>query len=97
MGESGEPERWRVVPSPRAIRDLEALPEKIAAAVYEFVDGAIRENPYRLGGPPLHGELAGLRSARRGNYRVIYQINEDSHTIELLHIGRRSVVYRPSG
>lgn len=97
MGESRESERWKILPSPRAIRDLDALPEKFAAAVYEFVDGPVRDNPYRLGGPGLHGELAGLHSARRGGYRVIYQIIEDTHTIELLHIGRRSVVYRPSG
>lgn len=43
------------------------------------------------------GDLAGLYAARRGGNRVIHQINEDTHTIEFLHIGRRSVVYRPSG
>jgi len=38
--------------------------------------------------------LAGLRSARRGDYRVIFGVVEDARTVEVVHIDRRSDVYR---
>jgi mRNA-degrading endonuclease RelE of RelBE toxin-antitoxin system len=38
--------------------------------------------------------LVGLRSARRGDYRVVYAIVEATRRIEIMHIGRRSDVYR---
>ena len=34
------------------------------------------EDPIRVGGP-LRGQLTGLRSARRGSYRVIYAVDEE--------------------
>lgn len=77
----------------RAGRDLERLPEKITTACVEFIFGPLADNPRRLG-KPLHDELAGLHSARRGDYRVVYAIIDDTHHIEVVHIDRRSDVYR---
>ncbi len=56
-----------------AQRALRKLPEKAAVAAVEFIYGSLAENPERVG-KPLRRELAGLRSARRGEYRVIYRI-----------------------
>ena len=57
---------FRVVLAPPARRALEfALPEGVAAAAWEFINGALAENPHRVG-KPLTGELTGLWSARRG-------------------------------
>jgi len=36
-----------------------------------------------------------MHSARRGSYRVIYRIDEESRAVEILHIDHRAVVYRP--
>ncbi|MGI8627857.1 MAG: type II toxin-antitoxin system RelE family toxin [Geodermatophilaceae bacterium] len=77
----------------RAARDLQRLPEKIATACVEFIFGPLLDNTQRVG-KPLRDELAGLRSARRGDYRVVYAIREERERIEILHIGRRSDVYR---
>jgi len=77
----------------RADRDLQRLPEKIGTACVEFIFGPLLDNPQRVG-KPLRDELAGLRSARRGDYRVVYAISEEPKRIEILHIGRRSDVYR---
>jgi mRNA-degrading endonuclease RelE of RelBE toxin-antitoxin system len=66
---------------------------KIAAAVVEFVYGPLAANPHRIG-KPLHGRLAGLHSARRGDYRVLYRITSDVVMIEA--VGHRSSVYRPT-
>jgi len=65
----------------------------MATACVEFIFGPLAENPQRVG-KPLRGELSGLHSARRGDYRVIYGMAEDARTVEILHIDRRSDVYR---
>ena len=89
---SAEP--WRVVPSATARRGLRRLPAKGAAALVQFIDGPLCENPWRLG-KELRGELAGLRSARRGEYRVIYRIREPEHVIEVISVSHRRDAYRP--
>lgn len=77
----------------RAARDLQRLPEKLATACVEFIFGPLGDNPQRVG-KPLHDELVGLRSARRGDYRVVYAIFADNHRVAILHIDRRSDIYR---
>ncbi len=77
-----------------AERQLGRLPERIAAAVVEFMLGPLCENPRRVG-HPLKRELAGLWSARRGAYRVVYEIDDAGRTVTVLRIDHRSDVYRP--
>ena len=89
---SAEPYEVRVLPAARrAIADR--LPEPVAAAVLEFCSQALTENPQRVG-RPLVGPLAGSHGARRGSYRVIYRIDEESRTVFVLHVDHRSDVYR---
>lgn len=84
---------YEVAITATAAGDLDRLPEKIATACAEFIFGPLAGHPQRLG-KPLRGDLEGLRSARRGDYRVIYGLDEVSHRIEIIHIDRRSDVYR---
>lgn len=77
-----------------ADRQLRRLPEGTAAAIVEFMLGALLENPHRVGGP-LQRELAGLRSARRGAYRVIYEIDQADHLVIVHRIDHRATAYRP--
>lgn len=86
-------ERFSIRVTTRAERDLQRLPEKIATACVEFIFGPLAENPQRVGKPP-RGELGGLHSARRGDYRVIYGVVDDAHTVEIVHIARHSDLYR---
>lgn len=86
-------ERYAIRVTARAERYLQRLPEKMATACVEFIFGPLAESPRRVG-KPLRGELAGLHSARRGDYRVIYGVAEDARTVEVLHVDRRSDVYR---
>ena len=65
----------------------------MAAAVLETLD-AIGENPKRLG-TRLALELEGCWSARRGPYRIIYELIEDEHLVRVIAIGHRRQVYRP--
>lgn len=86
-----EPGAHPVRVTARAARDLDRLPEKVAAACVEFVLGPLAATPTRIG-KPLTGRLAGLLSARRGAYRVVHRLRDS--TVEILHIDHRSDVYR---
>lgn len=85
---------WGLLVAGPARRALDRLPEKVALAVLDFVVGPLLENPHRVG-KPLRGDLAGLHSARVGTYRVVYEIDEEVTTVNVLFIDHRADVYRP--
>jgi mRNA interferase RelE/StbE len=84
---------FEIRPTASARRDLNRLPEAVAAAVLEFIYGALAENPHRVG-KPLLGELSGLHSARRGQYRVIYRIDDEVVTVTVVKVAHRGDAYR---
>ncbi len=77
-----------------ARRTLARLPQKVATAAVQFVYGSLAADPRRVG-KPLKLGLAGLHSARRGDYRVIYRIDDQRHMVTVLAIEHRSDVDRP--
>jgi mRNA interferase RelE/StbE len=78
-------------PAQRAL--AQELPEAVSVAAYEFINGPLRENPWRVG-KPLEDPFAGLHTARRGTYRIIYKIRPDKDVIEIHSIRHRRDVYR---
>lgn len=78
---------------PPARREFDRLPLAVAAAVVETLD-AIAGNPRRLG-KPLMFDHEGRYSARRGPYRIIYELDDPARLVRLLAIGHRRDVYRP--
>jgi mRNA-degrading endonuclease RelE of RelBE toxin-antitoxin system len=80
--------------TPTARRRFARLPKSVAAAVLEFVYGALAENPRRVG-MPLREPFEGSYSARRGEYRVVYEIDDGRVVITLLTVDHRRDVYRP--
>ncbi len=85
---------YRLLVAPSAERSLARLPEAAAAAIVEFMVGPLVTDPRRVG-HPLRRELAGLRAARRGPYRVVYEIDEEGGVVGVLRIDHRADVYRP--
>jgi mRNA interferase RelE/StbE len=83
---------WRIVVMAPARREFDRLPIAVAAAVLETLD-AIAGNPQRLG-KRLTLEHEGRDSARRGPYRIIYEMDEPEHLVRVLAIGHRRDVYR---
>lgn len=73
----------------------ERLPESVAAAVIEFCDSALALSPRRVG-KPLFGPLAGCYGARRGTYRIVYRVDDQSQIVEVLDIDHRSDIYHRS-
>lgn len=86
---------WDVQLAPSAIRTLDRLTPRIAVAVVEFITRTLPENPERMS-MPLRGELEGLCSARRGDYRVLFSLDETASTLLVVRIAHRADVYRPS-
>jgi mRNA-degrading endonuclease RelE of RelBE toxin-antitoxin system len=91
-GPGGRP--YHVALTPEAQRQLSRLPEKAVAAVLEGLYGSIARDPWRMS-KPLQDELAGLRVARRGEYRVVFRVDDSKRLIVVRRIDHRRDVYRP--
>ena len=85
---------YRLVVAPAAERSLARLPEAAAAAIVEFMVRPLVQNPHRVG-HQLQRELAGMWAARRGPYRVVYEIDDEDDLVVVLRIDHRADVYRP--
>ena len=84
---------YEVEITPEGLRHLNRLPNKVRAAVVETILGSIAENPRRAG-KALRGELEGLYSARRGEFRVIYEIDEGRRVVLVHRAQHRRNAYR---
>ena len=86
-------QRYEVRFQPAARRAIaQRLPEAVAAAVLELCEAALSVDPRGVG-KPLFGPLAGCHGARRGTYRIVYRIDEDTHTVHVLDVDHRSEIY----
>ena len=75
----------------RAQKELSGLPE----ATYERAKHAIyelAEDPRPRGSRKLSGR-EGWR-IRISEYRIVYEIDDDNHSVTILHVGHRRDVYR---
>lgn len=80
--------------APSAERALARLPERLAAAVVEFMLGPLLDDPRNVG-KPLQRELEGCWSERRGPYRVVYQLTAGDRVVQVVRIEHSADVYRP--
>lgn len=88
----GDP--YEVVWAPPARRALTRLPEKVATAAVEFIYEQMAHRPHRVG-HPLRFELAGRHSARRGDHRIGYRIEDARRRVVIEAVQHRRDVYRP--
>ncbi len=86
---------YEVKITPSGLRHLDRLPNKIRDAALATIFGPMAENPQRVG-KPLMDELESLRSARRGDYRIVYEILEDEMAVVIHRVQHRRHVYRPN-
>lgn len=84
---------WSVQLSPGAVRSLDRLPHKIAAAIAEFITGTLPTDPYTLS-KPLRFELEGWGVARRGDYRVTFRVLTNDQVLYVGRIEHRAHAYR---
>jgi mRNA interferase RelE/StbE len=87
-------DRYEIVLARPARRALsEELSLKVATAAWALVNGALRDEPRRIG-KPLYPPFAGQWVARRSTYRVRYRI-DDKHAVVVLDVAGRADAYRP--
>lgn len=87
-----EPYRLQISrPAARALAGV--LPAKVAMAAYAFITGPLLDNPRRVG-KPLNAPLDPAWSARRGDYRVLYLIDDAARTVKITAVRHRSDAYR---
>jgi mRNA interferase RelE/StbE len=85
---------YRVVVTRTASRQVrDRLPEAAAAACVEFVFGPLAERPRQVGAP-LRKPFEGQWRARRGEYRVRYEIDDDAVVVRVLDVDHRRDAYR---
>lgn len=84
---------YEVVLTGPAMRGLAKLPPAVGAAVVEFLSGDLRTSPYRVGTPLMEPRL-GQFSARRGEYRVIYTIDDHRVVVTVIALKHRRDAYR---
>ena len=91
-------EAYRLSLAPAARRALTEGPPiglslAVAMAVGKFITGPLLEKSHVVG-KPLTNELTGYHSARRGAYRIVYRIDEQTHVVHVMRIDHRADVYR---
>ena len=75
----------------RALR--QGLPRGVATAVVEALTGPIARNPHTAGGE-LDESFLGCRSARRGDYRIVYTVDDEGRVVRVVRIRHRRDAYR---
>jgi mRNA-degrading endonuclease RelE of RelBE toxin-antitoxin system len=84
---------YEIIFAPSARRELANVPERVIPAIIEFVYGDLADSLRRVG-KPLERELEGSFSARRGSYRILYDIDDESMQAKVVRVAHRSDVYR---
>ena len=85
---------YRLILAPAARRALtDGLPNSAAIAAWEFMSGPLVAAPRRVG-TPLNPPFEGQWRARRGEYRVRYDIDDATRTLRILDIDHRRDAYR---
>ncbi len=82
---------YRVFVLRRAQKELAALPRGVYPRLREHLL-SLADDPRPPGAKKLVGR-DGWR-LRVGDYRAIYEIDDDGHRVTVLHVGPRSNIYR---
>lgn len=85
-------ESYKVVISKSAQKEISKLPVKEILKIKETILG-LADNPRPYGVKKLEGFDEFYR-IRKGNYRIIYTIEDDILTVEVLKVGNRKDVYK---
>jgi len=82
---------YRILFTKEAKKNIQKLDPSIMKIVRKAIE-SLAVNPDK--GKPLAYELAGLRSLRTSDYRIIYRIKEKELIIIVIALGHRKEVYK---
>ena len=74
-----------------AKKKIEKLDPSVLVIIRKAIE-SLSSNPYK--GKPLSYELAGLRSLRTTDYRIVYRIKEEQLIIIVISVGHRKEIYK---
>lgn len=74
-----------------AVKALEKAAREDRLRIIDAID-QLKTNP--TAGGVLKGEFSGLRRIRVGNYRVVYEVQDQKLIVLVVRIGHRREVYR---
>ena len=80
---------FKVLLHPKAAKEIQKIEKQIRTRIIECAK-QLCENPDKLGKPLKQSDYWRLRV---GDYRVIYEINQNKKQVIILFIGHRSKVY----
>ena len=80
---------FKVLLHPKAAKELEKIEETVRSRIIESAK-QLRENPDKIGKPLKQSDFWSLRV---GDYRVIYEIDQNRKQVVILFFGHRSKVY----
>jgi addiction module RelE/StbE family toxin len=87
-------EKWGIVLSKKAVKSYESVDEGTRQRFTDCID-EIEHNPFSAcDARPLTGRLQGYWRCIVGGWRVIYQINKETRTVEISVILPRGDVYK---
>lgn len=89
--ENKEEKIYKILIDKKASKFLEGLSEPYSSSIIKAIN-SLSYNPHPYGYIKLKGEEA--YRIRIGNYRVIYEVNENILTISIVKIGHRKDVYK---
>ena len=76
----------------KADDDLATISYDMALKIYHKVEGYLIQAPKELG-KQLTGNHSGLYRYRYGDYRILYEIDEENNLIIINRVGHRSDIY----
>ncbi|MCE5237443.1 type II toxin-antitoxin system RelE/ParE family toxin [bacterium] len=79
--------------SQRARRSFLRLPGQMQARVQKELE-RLQTDPYHRGTKALQGGLAPYRRARVGDYRIVYEVEDDRVVVFVVEVVHRSGAYR---
>jgi mRNA interferase RelE/StbE len=80
---------FKVLLHPKAAKEIQKIEKQIRTRIIESAK-QLCKNPDKLGKPLKQSDYWRLRV---GDYRVIYEINQNKKQVVILFIGHRSKVY----
>jgi len=79
---------WEITYHHEVVDDLEIIGPSAARRVIKAIDTKLSLQPLQFGAP-LSGNLADFRKLRVGDYRVVYQVQEQYVVVYVLAVGPR--------
>lgn len=93
MKSDENPKKYQVKFKRTAEKQLSKLPRQIQKKLRSYIDEKLTKDPRPAGVRKLVGK-DNLYRIRVGNYRIIYQINDDTLVVRITKLGDRRDVYK---